>query len=185
MKDAIGGTWLFQIVILFILLFTAYLCLSINKSKAYSIKDDIVNIIERHDGSLDLSHSATGETAETIKEITERLTEASYRTNGKCQEGWYGFTRDGESASGNGKNALYCIKKVVVRNGVQDELPEMYYFRIEVFYQLDLPVVNVVTSFKLHGDTRLFYRSVSNSNDTGKSNNGSGEKEVHKFIYWK
>jgi len=182
LRDAIGSTWLFQIVILFILLFTGYLCLSINKSKAYSIKDDIVNIIERNDGTVDLASSVTGKKDKTIDDITERLTEASYRTNGRCsqEEGWYGFTRDGESASSHGSNALYCIKKVVIRNGTSDELPEMYYFTVQVFYQLDLPVVNVVTSFKVKGDTRLFYRVPENE----KNNTPAPGELPQGYIYW-
>ena len=46
MKEAIGGVSLFQIVILFLLLFTGVMCLTINHSKAFGVKDEIINIIE-------------------------------------------------------------------------------------------------------------------------------------------
>ena len=46
MKEAIGGVSLFQIVILFLLLFTGVMCLTINHSKAFGVKDEIINILE-------------------------------------------------------------------------------------------------------------------------------------------
>ena len=46
MREAIGGISIFQIVILFILLFTGVMCLTINHSKAFGVKDEIITIIE-------------------------------------------------------------------------------------------------------------------------------------------
>ena len=46
MREAIGGTWLFQIVIVFILLFTGFMCLTINRSKAFNVKDQIIQTIQ-------------------------------------------------------------------------------------------------------------------------------------------
>ena len=54
MREAIGGTWLFQIVIVFILLFTGFLCLSINRSKAFNVKDQIIQTIQSYNG-IDLT----------------------------------------------------------------------------------------------------------------------------------
>ena len=50
MKEAIGGTWLFQIVIAFILLFTGFMCLTINRSKAFNVKDQIIQSIQSYNG---------------------------------------------------------------------------------------------------------------------------------------
>ena len=167
MKEAIGGTWLFQIVILFIFLFTAYICLSINHSKAFAVKDDIVEIIERNNG-LDMDNvKAKSDNSDNpcISQITERLKTVSYRTNGNCNNlpkvrgaKWYGFNRSGGN---DDANAVYCIAKVNVNNDLsknnKGELPEMHYYKIAVFYQLDLPVLNSVMSFKVLGDTKTLY----------------------------
>ena len=157
MREAIGGTWLFQIVILFIFLFTGYVCLSINHSKAFAVKDDIIETIERYNG-IDLN-SVTRTNSNThnpcIEAITERLKTVSYRTGGNCSKlgkGWVGFNRSGGR---NDKNGTYCIKKEVVSGG--GELPKISYYRVAVFYQLDLPVLNSILSFKVVGDTKLIY----------------------------
>ena len=43
MRESISITTIFQIVILFILLFTAIMALTINNSNAFGVKDQIVN----------------------------------------------------------------------------------------------------------------------------------------------
>ena len=40
MKESIGGFSLFNIVIVFVILFTGYISLSINYSKAYNVKNE-------------------------------------------------------------------------------------------------------------------------------------------------
>ena len=50
MREAIGGTWLFGIVILFIALFSAFLAYSVSYTKAFNTKNEIINIIERNEG---------------------------------------------------------------------------------------------------------------------------------------
>ena len=150
MKEAIGGTWLFQIVIVFILLFAGYMCLSINHSKAFSIKSEIIESLSRH-GGVDQ------------EEIADILRKASYRTRGSCKHFnenncqnsnngcWVGIQTDGSSAT-------FCIRKINVGNA-HSELPDMFYYQVRVFYQLDLPIFNSLFSFTVKGDTTLLYHS--------------------------
>ena len=162
MKEAIGGTWLFQIVIVFIFLFAGYMCLSINHSKAFSIKSELIESISRH-GGIDQ------------EEIAGILSKASYRTRGSCRRFndntcsddscWVGYNREGRNV-GNDNSATFCVRKVNVGNlksaedkNTVDELPDMYYYQVRVFYQLDLPIFNSIFSFTVRGDTTLLYRS--------------------------
>jgi hypothetical protein len=50
MREAIGGTWLFGIVITFIALFASFLAYSISYTRAFNMKSEILNIIERSEG---------------------------------------------------------------------------------------------------------------------------------------
>ncbi|MCR5787487.1 MAG: hypothetical protein K6G37_00105 [Bacilli bacterium] len=163
MKEAIGGTWLFQIVIVFVFLFAGYICLSINHSKAFAVKDDIIEAIERNNG-IDFTVKSGDK---TTKEIVERLKTASYRTGGNCsrlyknnddrnQGVWYGYSRDGVRQDGDNAISTYCVREIDVSNKYS-ELPRMVYYQVVVFYQLDLPVLNSIMSFKVSGDTKLIY----------------------------
>ena len=50
MREAFGGSWLLGFVALFIVLFSAYLAVSINYTKAFKAKNKIINIIEQNEG---------------------------------------------------------------------------------------------------------------------------------------
>ena len=139
MREAIGGTAIFQIVIFFILLFTGFMCLSINHSKAFNVKNMIINTIERVE-KIDLSNT---ENDEAIKEIVGYLKKNSYRTTGKCPSNYTGINRI--KAENVAKNS--------------SEFPEMNYYRVIVFYQLDLPIFRSLFEFQVSGDTKIMYRS--------------------------
>lgn len=160
MREAIGGTVIFQIVIFFILLFAGFMCLSINHSKAFNVKNMIINTIEREEGvNLD-----SPENDEAIKEIVEYLKKNSYRTTGSCPEGYHGYNRDGHVDS---HNSAFCLK--MENTGGGGELPRMAYYRVVVFYQLDLPIFRSVFQFKVSGDTKIMSKTVNgySRNDNG------------------
>lgn len=154
MREAIGGTWIFQIVIFFVLLFTGYMCLTINQSKAFNVKDTIIKAIEREEG-VNLNNP---EADPAIEKIVEYLKKASYRTTGRCPDGYNGYNREGQIDS---RNSAFCIAKQAARNN--PELPDMSYYRVIVFYQLDLPIFKSVFNFKISGDTKI----LSHSKNTG------------------
>ena len=168
MREAIGGTWLFQIVIVFILLFAGFMCLTINQSKAFNVKDRIIQTIQSHNG-FDISDQCNGDDS-ALCDIAKYLTDSAYRTTGKCSapvDGVYayqGYTREGKITSGN--NAAFCIAKVTTDQAIMDtscgncgytELPSVAYYRVEVFYQLDLPIFHSLFNFKIQGDTKTLY----------------------------
>ncbi len=146
MREAIGGTWIFQIVIFFILLFTGYMCLSINHSKAFNVKNEIIKTIEREEG-IDLN---APESDAAIQKIVSYLQSTSYRTTGSCPSGYTGYDREGHLSS---RSSSFCIKKQTARES--GELPPMSYYSIVVFYQLDLPIFRSVFSFRVTGDTKI------------------------------
>ncbi len=168
MREAIGGIPIFQIVVVFILLFTGIMCLTINRSKAFGVKDEIITIIETE---------SNGSASFTLDEhvnslIAEQLKTVGYRTTGTCPEGYKGYNRDGGDASNN--NAAYCIRinqvDSVFYKDAQDkcsnskckptsnDFPGMAYYDIILFYQLDIPIVREMFNFKVTGSTKLLFK---------------------------
>ena len=45
MRESMGGTWLFGIVIVFIALFASFLAYSISYTRAFNVKNEIINYI--------------------------------------------------------------------------------------------------------------------------------------------
>ena len=81
MRESIGTTWVLQLVILFILLFVGFLTLSLNYSKSYKVKNELLSVIEKYEGL----------TTDSVKIINNYLSKNGYKTMGKCgDDGWYG-----------------------------------------------------------------------------------------------
>lgn len=144
MRETIGTTWTFQLMIVFILIFACFLSLVISYSKAYAIKNESLSIIEKYEGVRDTS-------AEIINNF---LKENSYRTKGNCPDGWIGA----ENLEGtyqlvsSGQQYYYCFQEVPSqKNGI--------YYNIRFFYKFNLPIIGDITTFRIDGSTSTFVGS--------------------------
>ena len=143
MKESIGTSYLFQIVVVFVLLFTGYLCLSINYARSYAVKNNIVNNIQREKAFDDGARS----------KIAAYLKDVGFKSIGKCPNGYDAYSADGV-LQGDGLKGVYCVKKVTTPE--HNDGPTVNYYRVVVFYKLDLPIFGSVFSFKNYGDTYIF-----------------------------
>ena len=151
MREAVGGLGLTQIVIFFLVLFSGYLCVSINTNKAYKVKNEIITIIQKNNGFNDT----------TLSEIQDYMTSVGYRSTGSCDAD----DGDGYSATGSStisRKALFCVKTMDVKyettNDTNPQFPETAYYKIKVFFSFDVPIVHDVFNFSLTGTTKkLFY----------------------------
>lgn len=157
MRNAVGSYILFVIVIFFVVLFSGYICISINKAKAFNTKNEIVKAVERYAPDIDPGSFVLKDN-EFTKEIQRIMKEAGYRNDGKCEDGKTvkGYTKDGVSCSTNDKCA-FCIETTAVNsNGSGSGLSGNYY-KITTFYHLDLPIISSVFNLKTTGETKVIY----------------------------
>ena len=164
MKESIGGTALFIIVVVLILLFSSIMAFTINHSNAFSVKDALVSIIE-DSGGFDLEdeliEGARQDEADPLYRIVDALSHYSYRQTGKCPESdgneyqVVGYTRDGKISRGR-DDSSFCIVKIKGKdyNGVVQK----YYYQIVVFYSLDIPVIKSIFNFKEVGETKALFK---------------------------
>ena len=171
MKESFGIAFIAPIVILFILLFTGIICLTMNQAKAYGVKDEIITILQNEEipkYSKTAKYEIKGETS---AKISEHLNDAGYRITGKCpSDEWIGYDRNGNKVD---KNASYCIKINNISNAFSSDLadkcgsgnceitsegyPSMIYYDVVVFYQLDIPALNQFMNFKVYGSTKVLF----------------------------
>lgn len=144
MREAIGGTWIFSIVIVFIVLFTSYLALSVNYSKAFRVKNGVISLIEKNEGiKPDL--------------ISKYLNGEGYAVYGVCNEETAGEGYD-RSTSSTTDRFRYCIKKVIIydNNETENTLDKNYY-KVTVFFRIDLPILGNIFTFPVTGETGAIY----------------------------
>ena len=175
MKESVGLTQLFLLVAILVILFSGIMAFAINRANSFAIKDKIVNILEKHDG-FDLSHSLEGGMDysdcdkdyfdDALEEIVCSLQEISYRQMGKCPKvdgdaEVVGYQRNGTMTVGN-KESSFCIIKQSGNSRIGGSekvgVVNIYYYKVIVFYHLDLPVLRQLLNFKNIGQTKALYQ---------------------------
>ena len=157
MKEAMGATWIFTIVLTFIILMTAYLAISVNYAKAFKIKSYIVSSIEENNGQ--------GYTEDLGREIDTYLTAQGYAVKGSCPK-YLKLDRDTstweriDKIQPDNYDEEKCgigIYRSPVSTANDDIEANRYYYRVVAFFKFDLPVVNFLTTFNVSGETRYVY----------------------------
>ena len=150
MRESIGGTWLVGIVIVFIVIFTSYLALSVNYSKAFKVKNGIIEIIEENEGLTDKAQT----------QIVSYLNAAGYYVYGNCNkvdpeytDGEQNGVLTGYERQGSTNKYKYCVYERSISN---DTLNRKYY-RVTVFFKFDIPLLYNVFTFPVTGETKAVY----------------------------
>ena len=149
MKEAVGGTSLFVIVLSVMTVFAIYISLSVNWNMAYKAKDEIVFAIEKNKGV----------NKQSLDEISYYLSNAGYYSTGNCgcASGYTVGTKKTKDYSATGDNsANYCIIKT---NYANDNGFEKAYYSVRVFFKLDLPIIRHL-DIKIDGETRVIENPV-------------------------
>jgi len=146
MRQAIGSTWILQLVILFMLIFVGFLALSINYTKAFKIKNELISIVEKYEG---LSSGNDG----SIMIINNYLKYNNYGVLGYCEENEYGVSdlnSEHIELSETGTKYYYCVRKE--NTGVAG-LYERARYNIRIFFHFSLPVLGDLFTFSSDGST--------------------------------
>lgn len=156
MRESIGGTWIVGIVIVFIVLFTSYLALSVNYSKAFKVKNGIISIIEESEGLTDAAQ----------EKINKYLNNSGYYVYGACTKVDIDYGDESESANGklegklpqattgvNSNKYKYCV----YTREVDDNVLKRKYYRVTVFFKFDIPILDNVFTFPVTGETKAVY----------------------------
>lgn len=184
MKEAIGGTWLFGIVIFFIILFATIISVSLNWSRAFKIKDEIINEIEKNHGFTNKAQEA----------VNEYIGDIGYKSTGDCDalNDKYNAVFQGFSTSSSLTNKYngargtnYCIashdlvtrqishyelygeivdfcgaydeKGVMVNESGSTGHPSSAYYTVVVFFKLDMPIIGSIFGLDISGETATVY----------------------------
>lgn len=152
MRDAVGSTWIFGLVISFTLIFSAFLVLALTYAKAYKMKNEMTSIIEKYEG-ITTSDSLNG--LGSLKIINQYLVNNNYTATGHCEDGEYGAEDlDYNSPSlkavtdtERNQKFHYCIDVSTDKKNCTT------IYRITVFYNFTLPVLGNIRQFSISGQT--------------------------------
>lgn len=154
MRQAIGTTWILQLVIIFMLIFVAFLALSINYTKAFQMKNDLTTMIEKYEG---VSEGEEG----SISIINNYLKHFNYQVMGRCDEGDYGSNNLNNLSLKEvveGEKYYYCVRKI---DDSTATLTNRAKYRIRIFFHFSLPVLGDLFTFSVEGTTISITNSIT------------------------
>ena len=153
MREAVGGTMILNIALIFIVLINGYLAISVQYTRAFRVKNQIVSYIEQYEGYTPAAQEV----------ISSYLSRVGYRpailgTLNCGNESSLGAMDVDVSRPGLG----YCVSQV----GGPSTGPHMggNVYRVTTYLSLELPIVGnlyqTVTGFPgipIRGETRLIF----------------------------
>ncbi len=139
MNQAIGNTAIVNVVVVFIIIISGLFVASLSYSKAYKVKNIILNAIEEHEGYDE----------ETQAEIEETLSKMGYRLNQNGQQKCPAPQVDGTVEALNPSDDYhYCVWRVKETRGTYYIATSYVYFDIPLVDGFEAPVT---------GHTKTFY----------------------------
>ena len=141
MREAVGSTFLFNIMIVFIFFFASFLAIAINYSQAFRIKNQVINLIEQYEGLNEASE----------EKIFNLINSSGYYRQVICNPDENGNSINHNDTTING----LCIKGLKTGSDNNDT-----YYRVTTFVSFNLPIVGNFFTFPVRGETKVITNAV-------------------------
>ena len=144
MRESIGAAWIFSLVLIFILMFTGFVAVSINYARAFQLKNAVANMIEENEGVSDSLESVVMDYV-VQNGYTAHCTVAIY----KADISNYNYLNDTKN-----KN-VFKNNDGAPSDG--DPSVKRDYYKVITFFNFDLPFFRRLLTFRVNGETQIIY----------------------------
>ena len=138
MRDAFGGAFSIKLMLVFLVLYVAFICVALNYSRAFRVKNRIIDIIEQNEG-----YNINNTSDAVANQIDSYLRNTGYYINAEARQ--YLADKNVSSCSqlyGQG----YCVYKI-------SSNPD--YYGVETYMIFTLPIINIKFPIAVKGETRM------------------------------
>lgn len=164
MKESIGNAMLFNLVIVFVVILIAFFVGSLSYTKAYKVKNKIIEEIEKEGESAGRQFTSLSQ-AENAYNDTVRSEVSSWLRGGSTGQG-IGYRINTNRVSNcptyKGTNALdsyndyeYCVYKISTCTSLSKGRCGVYY-HVTTYMYFDLPIIDQLLKIPVNGETRTF-----------------------------
>ena len=138
MKDSVGSTVLMKIFVVFMVVYIILMASILNYTKTFRIKNQVVNIINRHGGYTTSAES----------EITDYISKSSIY--GKCN------LLEGNNEFGSNKEDKCEIKEYQMTDAAGGS-----YYKVRVYVTFQFPLIKQTLQIPITGETKRLYGAPS------------------------
>ncbi|MBR1717868.1 MAG: hypothetical protein IJ715_01200 [Bacilli bacterium] len=145
MREAIGNSFVLNFIITFVILFILIFVGTTTYTKAFKVKNKIVDTIENYDGKI-----ATGNrlNSSVSDEINEKLGQIGYRIDPSSECKTDGRFSNGTLLSKT-SDYRYCVYKFSTTKG--------NYYGVVAYIYMEIPVIGAKLEFPVYGETKIFF----------------------------
>lgn len=145
MREAFGGTFTIQLILVFLAIYIAFIAVALNYAKAFRVKNQIINLIEQNEG---IDNTEWTDQSGVIGKINTYLGQMSYYV-------------DLNKISNNNNDNLHCYEKGYCIEEYSlnstDEINSVYY-KVTTYVKIDLQVFRLNFTIPITGETRKIER---------------------------
>ena len=152
MKEAIANAGVFNLIIIFVIILLAFFIGSLGYTKAFKVKNRIVDEIEKNEGY----DAQVQETIENdLKEIGYRMNTNSSRTN--CPQEEFNDIKANAINTKVNSNYQYCVYKFDICSDKKTERKKCsVHYRVVAYMYFDVPVISSLIKIPVKGETVSF-----------------------------
>ena len=143
MRESIGNSFIFYFVIIFFALFILFFVGALSYTKAFKVKNRIVDIIENNDGLINNAVES---------EIDKNLGEMGYRIDPRANCKNQRFENDSsykKVEKTTGSSYRYCIYEKTIKDKGK-------YYAVVAYMYFEVPLIGANLEFPVFGETKVF-----------------------------
>ena len=146
MRESIGSVFLYNIIIVFIVITFGFLSASLSYMKAFKVNGKIANSLEKYEGYNMLSD----------QEIAQTLNTIGYRTTiPKCNARVHNKITYQPVAAGSYKNHEYCLYEYINGNDFEGGY---FNYGIVTYIHLDIPLLGGIFKIPVYSETESIFK---------------------------
>lgn len=150
MRDAVGGTFMIRVFLIFLATYIIFIAIALNYAKAFRVKNKVIDIIEQNEGIKDFTDD------DALDKISSYMNNIHYNMSNR------GVSEDvcKRHITSNtvyfNDNYGYCIGK---SDTIKiDEDIEAEYYQVATFVDIYIPLVELHYLIPIKGETRKIER---------------------------
>ena len=181
MKASISSIWLVGLVVTFIMIFSAYIIITVDYSATFKMKNEVLTIIEKNKGLTVKSGNQKTSVVKpsekvmmdvgSLRTINAFLAAHNYNAKGPCAKDdnnhkWYGIKSLKYDTASIGalvdtnatpdKLFYYCVARFDTGRSSR-EVHKSVYYQVQLFYKFEIPVLRELLPVRVDGTTDEIY----------------------------
>ena len=152
MRDAFGGAFSIKLMLIFLMLYVAFICVALYYARAFRVKNRIINIIEQYEGYCGVNKEQINNDINTYLSTTGYYISYADVSNVVGKNG--SQTYDCLNDFGNGSLSRgYCVYNKSNNSHIQTCSDKAIY-SVETYMIFKLPIINIRFPIVIKGETR-------------------------------